>query len=383
MTAAELYSKTEYCCGCSACKEACPEGAIEMREGTDGFVFPFIDETECIDCGICLKTCNFKSSKPEGEPAAVYGGKTKTTDIKKSSSGGIFAAIAECLINDGAAVYGSAMIKGETPTAKHVRCETEKELEALYGSKYVQSDINGAYSKVKADLESGKTVLFSGTPCQVDGLYGFLKKDYEHLYTADIICHGVPSAKMFADYIKTLEGKSRVEDFEFRCKKYGGEMTSRITFENKKESLIPCGASAYFYLFINGHTYRDSCYSCKYADKSRVGDITLGDFWGVEKYYPEFPASDGCSCILVNTEKGGRLFDKASENFDFFETDFEKVSENNAQLKHPSRLTKARSEIFKAYENEGFGGVEKVYGRLAGKAKYISKAKLIAKKILK
>lgn len=384
MKTEQLIKSSEYCCGCSACEAVCPKGAILMSEGASGFTFPKINEELCIDCGACLNACAFKNSSLTGEPKEVYACKTAATDIKKSSSGGAFACIAEDFINRGGAVYGAATVKGKNGlTVKHVKSETKEELLSLLGSKYVQSDAQGCYKAVKADLENGKAVLFSGTPCQVDGLYGYLKKNYDKLYTADIICHGVPSMKMLGDYLKTLESKSRLTAFVFRSKEIRGEMTAKAVFENGREKLIPCNASSYFYLFINGYTYRESCYACKYAGKSRVGDITLGDFWGIEEFHPEFNTDGGVSCLLINTDKGNELFDNNESRLTFIKSDFEKVAKNNAQLKRPSKKPAKYGEIIEGYKNNGYADTERRYSKLSGSKKYISNAKLLAKKFLK
>lgn len=363
---------------------ACPKNAITMKSDDLGFIFPQIDEALCIDCALCKSVCSFQNDSVLSEPKAVFAGKTKITDIKKSASGGIFACIASILIEEGAAVYGAALVKSENGlTPKHIKAQSKEELKALLGSKYVQSDTQSAFVQVKADLNSGKTVLFSGTPCQTDGLKGYLGKAYEKLYCIDVICHGVPAAQLFSDYQNSLKHGSEIKGYAFRSKEFSGEMISRISFENGKEKLIPCNASSYFYLFINGYTYRESCYSCKYAQKGRSGDITLGDFWGIEKFHPEFNSKDGVSCILINTDKGRALFEKCKSSIDCIESDFEKVAENNAQLKHPSIKPEKRDALFVLYKENGYSAVEKAYKKLSKTARYTSGAKLIVKRLLK
>ncbi len=385
MKSEQLVKSSEYCCGCSACESICPKKAITMRADEYGFTFPCVDEALCIDCGLCKSVCRFQSEeKTLNAPRKVFAGVTKTTDINKSASGGIFACVAKRIISDGGAAYGAAAVTENGDIS--VRCEkaqTNEELLPLLGSKYVQSNNEGAYSLIQSDLEAGKTVLFSGTPCQVDALYGFLKKDYENLFTLDLICHGVPSAKLFSDYLKSLEGKEKITEYLFRTKEISGEMTSKITFKNGKTKYIPCNMSPYFYLFINGYTYRESCYSCPFAKKERSGDITLGDFWGIEKYHPDFNSSKGVSCILVNTEKGERLIEKCSDGMELLESDFEKVAQNNAQLRHPSVKPEKRSAVLNAYKSGGFSALEKEYVALAGAKRFLSGLKLKAKKILK
>lgn len=382
MKTEQLFISSEYCCGCTACKSACNKNAIEMKTDEFGFCFPHINEALCIDCGLCKKVCAFQGESSLNEPEEVYAAKTTATDIKQSSSGGAFACIADKFIKDGGVVYGCAMVNDGGLCAKHIRAESREELKPILASKYVQSDIDTAYTSAKADLDADRKVFFSGTPCQVDGLYGYLGKEYENLFTADIICHGVPGGKMFGDYIKTLEGKSKVSSFLFRSKDVSGEMTSKVTYDDGRVKLIPCNASSYFYLFINSHTYRECCYSCKYAGKRRAGDITLGDFWGIESEHPEFSAQGGVSCILINTDKGKALFSENEDRFEYIKSDFERVAKHNGQLNRPSEKTAQRESILNAYKNGSWAEVEKQYAKLAGNKKYISKAKLLAKKII-
>ena len=381
MKTEQLYTSSEYCCGCSACKNICPQGAIRMEADEYGFVFPCVDESLCVDCGLCQKACSFKNSSPGNEPLKVYAAKINSDEIKKSSSGGIFAAIAKSVINNGGTVYGAAFTDGFT--VKHVRAKNTEELMPILGSKYVQSDISNSYMLAKDDLENGKSVLFSGTPCQIDGLYGFLQKKYENLYTADIICHGVPSAKMFSDYLKSLESKSKIRDFVFRSKDIGGEMTSKILYENGKEKYLPRSASPYSYLYIKSYISRNSCYSCKYAGRRRIGDITLGDFWGIEQYHPEFDADGGVSCILINRENGKRVFETIAKDISFISSTAENAAANNAQLNHPIKKPEGRNTVLNAYKNEGYSAVEKQYRSISKGAKYISETKLIIKKVLR
>ncbi len=356
----------ESCCGCGACKEACPKNAIEMKPDEYGFVYPVIDNEKCVDCGICLNTCALKNSELKNSPRKCFAGVTKVTDIKKSSSGGVFGAIAATVLENGGAVFG-ASLDCQSMKAKHIKVTKKEDLYKILGSKYVQSDTSGIFSKVKEALIAGENVLFSGTPCQCDALYSYLKKDYENLLTVDILCHGVPNGEFFRGYIKLLQknAKQKIKSFDFRSKKNGWQYkTAKIAFE-KKEKYIFSNESSYLNLFESGVSVRESCYKCKYACKNRVGDITLGDFWGVLNEMPEIfkgenalNLKDGVSAVIVNTEKGEKALNDLQNSLKLFETSFEAVEKKNDKLSHPTSCPQIRETAMKIFSKNGYEAVD-------------------------
>lgn len=359
------------CCACSACLNICPKNAIIMEENELGFKYPKIDETKCINCGLCKKACHYKKEKSYlKQPIKSYAAVEKNKNLLlNSASGGVFAEIAQNILKNNGIVYGCSMNLKENNSIKHIRISELEELSKLQGSKYVQSDIANTYKQTKEDLENGKIVLFSGTPCQIDGLYGYLLgKEYKNLYTIDIICHGTPNQKMFKDFIEFLENKNDVKiiDFKFRAKKKEKSLLSYITYitknGNKCSKFIPAFNLSYYQLFLDGKTYRDNCYSCPYATSKRIGNITIGDFWGIKEEHPnEIDSKNGVSCIIVNDERGKKLLKKYNKDLITIDSEFKKIARHNKQLNVPSKLDDERSKLMNIYREEGYKEIDKYY----------------------
>ena len=368
-----LYKNKKDCCGCGACMNVCPKNAITMKSDGCGFAYPFIDIDTCVECGACLKACGYQRGNSGNEPSDVYVAASKNDElILSSASGGVFSTIARKIVEEGGIVYGAAMMKEDDRfVVRHIGVENRNDLVLLAGSKYVQSETRYVFSEIKSHLQEGREVLFSGTPCQCAGLRAYLKKDYKNLFVIDIICHGVPNIDMFNDYIKAnFSNYSDVRHFRFRDKTKGWDMTARLDYSGGSV-LIPGRTSSYFTLFLDGHIYRENCYSCIYACPKRVGDITIGDYWGIQKQHPEllkdgrYSPRKGISCILVNTENGQRLVDKARNDLYLDKSEFIKVSARNEQLVKPSKESVFREEILDLYSHHGYKAVEQFY-----KAKY-------------
>lgn len=381
-----LFREKKECCGCGACMNICPKQAITMQEDDYGFIYPSIDHIKCVHCGMCKKVCTYQSEFEKRDVISTYVAAAKEDDILKgSASGGVFAAIAVEVLKKNGAVFGCSMENNEEIiTPKHVRITKIEELIKLQGSKYVQSFIGDTYKLVKKELETGRMVLFSGTPCQVDGLLGFLGKDYENLLAVDIICHGVPSANLFQAYIRNFEKKLRgkIVDFKFRDKTKGWGLRGRVIYRDKsgklKSRLFPSELSSYFKLFLKADIYRENCYSCKYACEHRPGDLTIGDYWGIRKEHPEYLAANGgyydvkkgVSCILASTEKGQKFLKELGTGIHMEISEFHKAAEHNEQLKRPSSEGTSREMIFKMYAKGGYEAVEKWYCKSMGIKRY-------------
>lgn len=381
-----LFKDKKLCCGCGACMNICGKHAISMCLDEYGFVYPKIDSTLCVKCGLCKKVCRYKTDGTRYEVREAYAAAAKDNGlIMRSASGGIFAVLARTIIEKNGVVYGAAMpTKGYALDPKHIRIEKADDIITMQGSKYVQSSIGKTYIEAERDLREGRTVLFSGTPCQIDGLKGFLGQDYEDLITVDIICHGVPSSKMFNDYIAVCMNKykGRIAEYRFRDKKKGWGLNARLIYQNYngkiKSKLIPSGASSYFDMFLKGEIYRDSCYSCPYAGGGRVGDLTLGDFWGIQRQHPElmlenggcYDEKRGISCVLVNTERGKSLICEISDKIEYHKSDIEKISSENGQLKYPSKCPDTRDYILSLYRDKGWQAVESYFNKRNGLRTY-------------
>lgn len=302
------------CCGCSACAVRCPKQCIGMTTDKDGFYVPeVIDANICIDCGLCSKVCPFEKSKANNPSTEFYAAYSINEQyILNSSSGGLFPEIAGAFLTKGAKVYGAYM--DEHFELYHIGITDLKNLPKLMRSKYYQSDIRNTYQECRQDLAEGKTVLFSGVPCQIQGLKLFLGKEYENLYTIDIICHGVPSPLIFREYKAFLERKHKAKliDINFRDKiKNGWSETMRYTMERpngkRKNYVFHYSVSDYLRPFMHGLFTRESCFNCPFKSLSRPGDVSLGDFWGYQFTRPELAHKEGLSLMLVNTSKGYEL----------------------------------------------------------------------------
>lgn len=376
------------CCGCGACYNSCPRNAIQLKADEYGFIYPHIDSKKCIDCGICEKVCAYQNKDEIAEPMAAYAAVIKEDSLlEKSASGGAFAAIAKAVILKDGVVFGCSMEKENGKLEPmHIKVDKISDLCKLQGSKYVQSDMRDSYKIAKKELESNRLVLFSGTPCQIAGLKGFLReKEYPNLLTIDLICHGVPNVSLFQDYVNYIEKKLHGEiiSFLFRDKEKGWGLKPKVIYldkkGNKRHSVLPYEMRSYYELFLNSDIYRENCYSCKYASKHRAGDLTIGDYWGIAKEHPEYLKANGgnieekkgVSCIIVNNGQGELLLEELGKGINLKKTDFEKVAKWNKQLNNPSRHSEKRNIILSAYKENGWKGAEKAYRKSIGLRYYV------------
>lgn len=366
----QLFINKSECCGCGACVNACPKQAISMINDEFGFCFPAIDERKCVGCVKCKSVCAYQNLITGYNTLDTYACATKNEkQLFSAASGGAFAQIATCYLEDGGIVYGATLTNNGRLRTHHIRVSSVEGLSGLLGSKYVQSDMGNTYQSIKQDLIDGKHVLFSGTPCQVASVRKYLGKDYDNLFLMDIICHGVPSQKFFSDFLLQLGKKHQgtISEFSFRNKSKGQGMTSayKVMSKNGEREYICNGkVMSYFSLFLKSYTYRENCYSCPYAKPERMGDLTLGDFWGFHQEHPGVTTLDnekGISCVLVNNEKGKQLFEKYSSYFERIPSSFEKVDAHNDQLHEPSRKPEKREAVLALYRDGGYEAVEKYY----------------------
>lgn len=346
------------CCGCAACYNICPNDAIKMEENDEGFKYPIVNKNKCVNCGLCKRVCpvinNYLDKTNEIPTAYAVKNKNKN-DVKKSSSGGVFVAIAKKILNNGGIVYGAAY--DDNLGVNHIRIDTLNDLSTLQGSKYVQSNTLDIFKNIKEDLDNNKQVLFTGTPCQVMGLKNYLIKNYNNLFTCDLVCHGVPSQKLFKKYISYLEKKynKKIIKYNFRdkCKK-GWSLTTKVTFEDNTYKFINSDFDPYYSNFLNCTTYRQSCYTCKFTSIKRPSDITLADYWGVLSIHKNFYDENGVSLVLINSQKAKELFKSLSEKLDIIETDINYACTRNKNLIEPSKKPKIRDHIYEGIEDEDY-----------------------------
>lgn len=309
------------CCGCTACESICTHNAIKMEPDKLGFLYPIIDDALCVDCGLCQKVCQFQDRyKPIDAfvQPDVYGVRhTNEDELKKSQSGAAFWAFVETLLNDGFVIYGVGY--GNDFHVLHKRIETLEQCQELRGSKYTQSDLRGIYKEIKVKLQLGEHILFTGTPCQVAGLKSYIpKRLQDNLITIDLVCHAVPSPKIWESYVKWIEHKYRdkVVSTDFRNKKFGWHSHFETFNLSKKKKEIKRSTFRFFF-FYDHLSVRKSCANCKFTNLKRPGDLTIGDFWGWEKHHTEWNDNKGVSLLLVNTKKGKSLFEKVDSKLLF------------------------------------------------------------------
>ena len=354
----------EKCTGCGACVQRCPKRCISWTQREFGFRYPQIDKDACVNCGLCEKVCPTDKALEVPVEQKVYAAVHKDTEVlAKSTSGGAFTAIAAAIFAQGGIVYGAAML--DDMQVKHIRTTGKDDFEGLRSSKYLQSDTGTTYQMVEQDLKQGKFVLYSGTPCQIDGLKNFLGKDYETLYTVDIVCHGVGSQAYFDKYMDfARERYGKIKALRFRSKEYAGWSCGGVVVVDSSDCLkkIPYRDfdNYYYSYFLSGDIYRKSCYSCKYANTNRVGDFTLGDYWGVEALNLPLQTENGCSLLLVNNQHAMQLLDEI-ESLDRVETTVEQAAHCNKQLNAPSKLMDSRQNRIGEYESMSGQQIQKEY----------------------
>lgn len=355
----------EKCTGCGACVQRCPKRCISWTQREFGFRYPQIDKDACVNCGQCEKVCPIDKALEVSAEQKAYAAVHKDDEVlAKSTSGGAFTAIADAVFAQGGIVYGAAMLDGMQ--VKHIRTSGKDDFEGLRSSKYLQSDTGTTYQMVEQDLKQGKTVLYSGTPCQIDGLKNFLGKDYENLYTVDIVCHGVGSQAYFDKYMDyARERYGKIKALRFRSKEYAGwSCCGGVVVVDSSDCLkkIPYRDfdNYYYSYFLSGDIYRKSCYSCKYANTNRVGDFALGDYWGVEALNLPLQTENGCSLLLVNNRHAMQLLDEI-ESLDRVETTVEQAAHCNKQLNAPSKLMDSRQNRIGEYESMSGQQIQKEY----------------------
>lgn len=369
------------CCGCHACASICPKQCIVIQEDEQGFLYPNVEQSTCIDCGLCEKVCPVLNQVEERVPLEVYAAKNPDEQIRReSSSGGIFTLLAEQTIDAGGVVFGVRW--NEHFEAIHDYTESKEGLAAFRGSKYVQSRVGDTFKQTEQFLKQDRKVLYSGTPCQIAGLKKFLKKEYDNLLTVDITCHAVPSPLIWREYLEEYKTKKKItsiNSINFRDKTFGWEgYYFSISYINKHNQDVtkkqPHGDNVYYKGFLNHLYLRPSCYSCCAKGGRSGSDILLGDCWGIDSLRKDYNDNKGCSIVCVYTPKGKSVAESILDRTELLAYD-------DVLKYNPSIAVSVKSSIDTDLFWRGEGSIMKVIERLCGDS-IVLKFKKIIKSLL-
>lgn len=364
------------CCGCYACKEVCPTNAIEMLQDKEGFYYPHVNKEKCIQCGLCEKSC-IKRENPqlveyqESFPKVYCAINKDETARMASTSGGVFQVLSKYAIEQKEGVVVGVKFD-EDMNAVSTLASTMKDVKAFYGSKYVKSEIDGVYAKVKEQLTAGRFVLYSGLPCECAGLKAYLRKDYENLLICEILCHAAPSPKVFKTYLKFLSIKynAPVTNVVFRDKRTGWlihKCSMVVEFKDRKPLVVNARRNNYFRNFLLDNIQRPGCSKCTFVGRKRVGDVTIGDFWGIHHIDEEMFDDKGTSVIMVNTKKGAHVVELLKDSFFMKEKSIKELFKYNHSK--PCPYKPEREEIFKRLGKERINPLLESFNDLKNKKK--------------
>lgn len=336
-----------HCCGCGSCNLACPVNAITMEEDDEGFAYPVVDHEKCIDCGRCVKKCPVLQDQPSNRVVnTCFATKANEDILKVSSSGGFFTQAAQYAFEKGGIVFGAGYTSPDCVMQQSA--ESMEELDKLRRSKYVQSATGDSYRQAEQCLKEGRFVLYTGCPCQVAGLYAYLGKDYDNLMTVDLICHGVPSPGLFRRYLKEDYPNDEIKEVNFRDKSaFGWSTHMNIYMEDGHVHRDVCSHDSWYRMFLPCLAQRPFCSNCKFTRLPRVADVSIGDWWGIDKFDAKLSDGKGVSLVLVNNEKGQKLFDELKPDMSACESfALSKAKPRNYTIDRPFRAHPERARFF-------------------------------------
>ncbi len=367
------------CTGCMACRAVCKFDAITEKRDELGFIHPEIIADKCVSCGECERVCAALGPIKRDESQKYYSAINKDKNVlNNSASGGMFYELASAVIGIEGSVYGAAYSQGFK--ILHERAEADEQVKRLMGVKYAQSDISGVYDAIYDDLVGGKAVLFVGTPCQCSAVRNYLKMrraDTSHLCVCDLLCHGVFSPQIWEEYIQLLQSrfKENITYISFRDKKKGWRNKHFKILTPSQDISKYCNTKASaLRIYEQNLSFREACYHCKYMNFDRVGDITIGDFWGIERIMPEIDKNTGISAVIVNTEIGQAFMDRVKERLLVNEFEADQITQQ--VLRDYTPRNARREDFIKDY---ALGGTERIlsrYGRVKGFA-YIKRSVVV------
>lgn len=355
---------TNSCYGCWACANICPENAVSMIENAEGFLYPRVNQDKCTECGSCMRACPHRHHphplNRSLEPTTWAAWSHDPEERKNSSSGGVFPVLAQHTLLRGGVVFGAGF--GEDWELQHLAVEQAEDLHLLQGAKYLQSKIGVAYKEAKAFLEEKRPVMFTGTPCQIAGLYGYLgHKEYPEFITCEIICHGVPSPKLFRKYKNEVQQtfNCHLKKINFRDKRLGWRNYSLIFESSSRQIHHECHRTDDFMrLFLSNICLRKCCSTCEYARSPRVADITLGDYWNIADAHPELPDNNlGVSVVICNSTNGNYWLEEIRSELFLTPSTFSKAVAGNKNLATPSVEHRKRSEFFSVIDKQSIASL--------------------------
>ncbi|GFO86204.1 Coenzyme F420 hydrogenase/dehydrogenase, beta subunit C-terminal domain [Anaerostipes butyraticus] len=348
------------CTGCHACVNICPKNCISMEDNGEEFLYPLIDMDKCIDCGQCESVCPVINEPELSRQTLAFAIKSRNdSERNKSTSGGIFPIFAKYILNQGGIVLGAAY--DENFVVYHTFVENKEQLCLLQGAKYSQSKLDDLFLKIKEILQTGRKVLFSGTPCQCTGLKKYLGKEYDDLVTTDLICHGVPSPKVWQAYIDYRSQKEnsgqRPTQINMRSKESGWSRygySTEFVYSPDHITRTKNGQDLFMKAFIGNICLRNSCSDCKAKGVERCTDFTLGDYWGIWNQHPEFDDNKGTSVVFVHTEKGRQILNELQDQIDSLQVSLEDAYKENVSMVNSSKPHEARDEFIKQVTADDF-----------------------------
>lgn len=344
----EIKEKSK-CCGCTACKSICPQNAIKMIEDNEGFLYPEIDNEKCINCGACDKVCPVLNAKENKKEQIGYLVNNKNNEIRNdSTSGGAFTPIAEYVLDRNGVIFGATFDEDFNVIHKYV--ETKEGLKLFRGSKYVQSNLLDTFNETEKFLKENRVVCYSGTPCQIEGLKKFLRKDYDNLITVDLMCHAVPSPLVWRKYLEYQNkrlGGQKIQKVLFRDKSKYGYKYSTMTIKNEeKEYSRGVETDPYLRAFFGDLSDRPSCYECKFKKQYHESDFTIWDCFIVGELDKKLDDDNGTSRILINTDNGKKVFNEIKDSFIYSEIDVIKLTKNVKEMLHSVNMNPKRQQFF-------------------------------------
>lgn len=376
-----VETKSQKCCGCTACMAICPTQAIKMQSDSEGFLCPQVSHDICVECGMCVKVCP-TAAKPTMHtkqievPMQAYAVKWQDVARVSSASGAFFPAVAKYVLETKNGWVCGCVLREDTLMPEHIVSNTWADVQRMQDSKYVQSDMKSCYKKIEELLKTGQTILFTGTSCQVSGLYSFLdckKISTERLLTIDFFCHGVPSPKIWRDYLRFYEEKKHRKPiaYRFRSKRYGWGSSSRgsshlnsITYKNTiqvaHQDNVSWASRMWRTVFFSNLCIRNYCHSCPYATINKPADFTMGDFWGIEKFHPEFDDGKGCSVVIARTKKAQSTMSEV-EWLTSEKVTLDEAIQKQANAFAPSTANQHRADFWDDYGKYGFEYCAKKY----------------------